>query len=282
MTETIRAKLLIGWMSEAEAVDLLMNECVFDKPLTRAEAVQIHQTYVAKVIALEPRPALAPENKALTFGEKNAVNNLIKRAKKNGGAHIKGWKKIDPLGLVVHQLFVALGVAEKYASEMGNPQRACRKTLGLGAPIPQYKESRQGNILIIDLPHGEFNLGYDPKTNQYIVQENARWTTVHAFGDRLLLWAGYHRTYALLSNQTYPEDTERLLLSVLTTEAERLLGAASDRPDRRTWLLGERPPLFADFFDEDLCMTVVLRKGFWRFEVNTTTRQARKLWIHSS
>jgi hypothetical protein len=278
---TLRGKLLIGWMSKDEAVKLLMEECVFDPPLTAAQAEEKWQTYKERVDRLHPRAIEAPITQGLTLAEKLSAKRVLNK-RKRGGGHILRVVKIDPRNLTVHQLSVVTEISERYIPKIDNPKQRSNTFLGLGFPPGSWRSQQVGQELHIDLSHGEFNLGFDPKLQQFAVQENARWVTVHGYGARMLLWAGYHRAYALLSSQTYPEDTERVLLAVETTEADRLLGANSELPFRRDTLISDRPPLLRDFLDADLAMDVNLRKGRWRFHVHLPTMRPNRLWIHDA
>ncbi len=110
------------------------------------------------------------------------------------------------------------------------------------------------------------------------ISEYGQHVSLTAFDNRLLLWAGYHRTYALiLASQEYPDEIERLLPAVLTTDGEAFLGAASIFPEKRDMVRGACPAFFRDFFDLDLCMSINLRKRRCQIEIDLT--QAKQIWV---
>jgi hypothetical protein len=129
--------------------------------------------------------------------------------------------------------------------------------------------------MIVELPHGEFQMVVGAKKNLEI-QEMARHVAITAFDDRLLLWAGYHRTYAItLESQENPEEIERLVPAVLTTDADPLLDARFSA--KRDMVRGACPALFRDFFDADLCLDMELRKRRCQIEIDLT--QTKQVWV---
>jgi len=130
---------------------------------------------------------------------------------------------------------------------------------------------------IVDLPHGEFLV--DLRQGRLQLTEAARFISVADLGDRTLLWAGYHRAYAVAS-QTVPEGTVRVLLATLIDgDADRFLGADSDRPEVRDMVRGDRPAFLADFFDANLCMSVNLRKQRPELHVSSQFPTAKLVWV---
>ena len=103
-------------------------------------------------------------------------------------------------------------------------------------------------------------------------EELTKHVSVSACEDRLLLWSGYHRTYARVANLA-PGGTDRGLLVARFTDGESL--AAPDAPDQwvRDMLRGVRPPLFRDFFDESVITRVKIRKN--RFELHIEAKIVR-------
>ena len=94
------------------------------------------------------------------------------------------------------------------------------------------------------------------------------WHNAVEAGQRLLLWSGYHRTYAVLS-QMSPDAQGVAPLLILMKGADlptRFLGSASERPMVRDLVFSDRPPVFADFLNDDLCIEVDLLKQ--RMEVH--------------
>jgi len=152
--------------------------------------------------------------------------------------------------------------------------------IGMDNKIPIGPAVRDGVWLKKRVPHGEFvpfSLGGKVVMNgpdDFLVQEQGRFISFTEFDRKLLLWAGYHRSHALVS-QTKPEDTDRLLVGTLVTDGEAFLGAGSDLPDKRDIVRGDCPPLFSDFFDARFCMTVNYLKMRCEVHCNPLTGQYR-------
>src|SRR5437870_333393 len=98
--QTVRAKLLLGWMNQHDAVDAL-NACEFDPPLTKKKAIQLWKDYRDKVAALKPRDPQAAAPQPLTDNERIEVEEHLNRI--NSGENAKYHPevlKIDPHDLV--------------------------------------------------------------------------------------------------------------------------------------------------------------------------------------
>jgi hypothetical protein len=102
------------------------------------------------------------------------------------------------------------------------------------------------------VPQGQNSGGFQ-------IQEMAKHITATVYDQRMLLWSGYHRSFALMTNE-YPDGMDRSLVAVLANDGEAVLSPQSPNQGVREMLRGLRPPLFADFFDERFCIRVRLRK----------------------
>jgi hypothetical protein len=80
----------------------------------------------------------------------------------------------------------------------------------------------------------------------------------------MMLWAGYHRSYARMLSIA-PDAMDRSLVVALTKDADLKVSTGSPNHGERKILTGPRPPLFGDFFDARFFMNVKLRKR--RFEL---------------
>jgi hypothetical protein len=128
----------------------------------------------------------------------------------------------------------------------------------------------------VAVPHGEFAFVFNQQIGQFQVQELARHISVTRFQDRMLLWAGYHRSYAFMTNEN-PDGIERSLLVALTTDADFLVSAQSPNQGLRAVICGLRPPLFRDFLDRDLFMDVNLKEnaGCYKFALHVLASTIR-------
>ncbi len=267
--KTFRGKLLVGWMNQREALQFLVKEAV--PPLSEEEATNLWECYRQKVAALGNRgchkPASAPHN----LKEKMAADKIVKASRKNGERNVKGLIKLDPLDLVVHQLRIFEERAEPYIELVSDPVTKVKTCL---PPPPGSRQLLVRKVVgktIIELPHGEFR----PKRIQELVQHVA----INAFDDRLLLWVGYHRAYAVvLASQENPDEIERVVPAVLTTDADdAFLDAMARFSEKRDMVRGACPALFRDFFDPDLCLSINLRKQRCQMEIDLT--ETRMVWV---
>jgi hypothetical protein len=272
--KTFRGKLLLGWMDKKEALAYLCQEAV--PPLTEEAAIQLWECYRKKVAALGKREYHKPANAPHNLKEKLAADKIVKASRKNGQHNVKGLIKVDPLDLVVHQLRIFEERSEPYRKLVRNPVmlvKTCLPPLPTGRQLPVRTV---GSKTIIELPHGEFQILPGVKKNLEI-QEMAHHIAISAFDNRLLLWAGYHRTHAVaLASQENPEDIERLVPAVLTTDADPFLLDARFS-EKRDMVRGACPALFRDFFNADLCMDIELRKRRCQIEIDLT--QTKLVWV---
>jgi hypothetical protein len=105
------------------------------------------------------------------------------------------------------------------------------------------------------------------------IQQNAGHISVTEYDGRLLLFAGYHRSFAEITREN-PDGIARSLVVALTTDGEFLISPASSNQGVREVLRGLRPPLLADFLDERLSMRVRLRKKKCELKI-----QSRIEWL---
>jgi len=277
VARTVDGKLLLGWMPQSEAVKTLTQLCVFDEPITEPEAVGRWETYRDKVALLPERKCSHPKSYQRILAENLEITKFIKAAKKRKADNIVRVVKIDPLDLVVHQFQVVLDRATKYAAEMKGARERTRICLGIGLQQGVSGVRMGAGATIIDVPHCEFGINFQPN-NQFQLVEMARFISVADLGERTLLWAGYHRAYAVAS-QIVPGGTVRSLLATLViNDPERFLSADSDRPEVRDTVRGVRPAIFRDFFDDNLCMRVPLRKLRVELHIPNNSKTCQTKW----
>lgn len=102
--------------------------------------------------------------------------------------------------------------------------------------------------------------------------QTASHVSVSIAGMRTVLWAGYHRCYgrAAAGNS---ENVDRSVLAAVTNEGNLALAPESGNHALRDLVLGERPPLLADFLDERLFVEVEVHRK--RFELQIRVAVAR-------
>jgi hypothetical protein len=104
------------------------------------------------------------------------------------------------------------------------------------------------------------------------IQQGAGFVSVVQIGPRMILKAGYHRSFAFSrSMMNAPDANDKFALVVLTRTLPPQLSPDFPNQGLRTVVLGPRPPLLSDFFDLDLVTTVRLRKK--RYEAHICITQ---------
>jgi hypothetical protein len=256
MPSTIKGKLLLGWMSRNEAVRAL-NSCIFDRHLGERKAVALWKQYREKVEKLEPRIPAPLATLPLNEVEQHAAENHLTRLNGKFGAQVI---KVHPGELILRQFHVVTERSEHYAAEMVDETCRINHCLGIGLNFNgQLVPRRVGaNRITVDLPHYEYVV--QPNASGFSIKERDRYiTAVRTADNRLVLWGGYHRTYALLCQLAGEAAGGAPLLTVMTgiPEADEFFAKPSAVRDA---VLGERPALLRDFLDENLFMAVNLRK----------------------
>jgi hypothetical protein len=258
MRKTVKAKLLLGWMNQHDAVESL-NGCSFDPPMTRKKAVALWKEYQKKVKALEPRNPQVPVALALTQAEQVAVNAHIQRI-----GSVASVVKVDPEQLIARQHYLVTDRAKEYAEVMKDEAARINHFLGVGLDfkgilVPKHVSPSR---ITVALPHFEFLPREIPggitfeERDRYVT---AAWTPLN---DRMLLWCGYHRSYAiLLLRQAGGEGAGAApLLTVITGMKDVTDFFEKPRFAVRDSVLGDRPALLRDFLDPELAIEVNLRK----------------------
>lgn len=254
---TVGAVVLLGWMERDFAINYLMNECVFDPPLTAQRAEEIWDGYRQTVAALPDRDASAPPTIPLNAEEQRTAATFMQFHRMS--LNIRDVIKIDPGNLVTYQFYVIIPQVERYAPDAVNANRYARHSLNTVRGDHQIQIHHAINMMDVAVPHGEFAFIFNQEAAQFQVLEQARHISVSAFQNRMILWAGYHRSYARMASAN-PDGMDRSLLVALTTDADFFVSPQSPNQGLRAMVTGLRPPLFRDFFDETLFMRVNLKR----------------------
>jgi len=275
---TIRARVLLGWFSRDNAVRYLQSECYFNPALTDAEAERRWREYRDRTEALPEREALAPARIALNNDERAHAQRFLAFLRGLGPTDIQEVIKVDVTKLVAHQYAILMEKGEAYrnrtATLLGWLHEAlpCQQPT---APLVRASFSQNGlnTAVDIDLPHGEFAFLPD-QYGSFSARQLLRHVTAMVNGNRMWLWAGYHRTFArmLATNPAAAVPSAVVALTRNTlVPANQPAGAAAGLLDD-IGPFGRRPALLGDFLDDDLFMEVYLRKK--RFQI-----QMRSTWV---
>jgi hypothetical protein len=271
--EAVITKLLLGWMEESEAMTWLLQEYRGEEPFTEESAKALWNQYRAKVAALAARPCTPPlciETRAQN--ERYEENCFLERFSKEPTI-LRVVKLDDPSKLIIHQLTVVLPQSESYLDVMQDARKRVRAALGRGMNFTgtHPPARREGNCLIKPVPHAEFAVTYCDGQD-FALREHNRHIAVKEYDGRMLLHAGYHRAH-ISTYRKAPEDMVLPLFAAVERDDDGFFSVGSKLPFKRDLVLGPCPPLLRDFFDEDLCIRLPLRKCRVEISVDTVSRQ---------
>jgi len=261
MPSTVDAVLLLGWMGQDEAVSCLLDHCTFDPAIDREEAARLWTAYHKRVEALPVRNPQPPARLQIPAGSRGHVTDFLRRHR---GTEVSDVININPLDLVVYQLQVVTDRANHHHNQAGSWSR---KTLVIDRPAAQLPVRVEGDTIKFTLPHAEHMFVF--QNGAFQIQQGAGFVSVVDLGaGKLLLKAGYHRSFAFArAAMNEPDAKDKCELVALTTSLPPQLLASAPHQGLRTTVFGSRPPLFSDFFDADLAMTVKLHKKRWEAQL---------------
>ncbi|MFY9561282.1 MAG: hypothetical protein WAQ52_13700 [Terriglobales bacterium] len=277
----------MGWLERDDAVRYLTQSCIFDPPLTEAQAEVIWRPYRERCEALPEREAAAPSHIPLNHDERKHASLFMAAQARLGPQTIQDVIKIDLSRVVVHQLsIVATRSNDLYFSRVRTTTGWLHQALPLTPRPPaaftwNLSVSANGlnTAVDFDIPHGEFVFAPDPTGQFFSVQQYQSYISVMrgpgTGSERMLLKAGYHRSYARVLSMMLPTATVPSAVVALerntflpppnqAAAAGLTVATAGLRPN------GRRPALFADFFDDALAMRVNLRRKRYQLQVRST------------
>lgn len=262
--------VLLGWLKKDQAIQYLREDCKFHPQLTEAQAEELWEEKKAAVDALGPREVKAPDTEKLSFAEKEAVDKFLATIRRNNNGNlgeIKAMIKIDPKRLVAHQLDICLDQAQGYNKAAQSKHWYSQLCLLTTRPAPELNvKPGKPNGWDTALPHGEYLFAFDVNAGVWRIVQGAPHISVSKVNERMVLWSGYHRSYARAAIDN-PETKDRSVLAALTLEGTRAAAPESTNQRFRELVLGECPPLLADFFDERLCMKVKLQRKSYELRI---------------
>lgn len=282
---TLNGVLLLGWMDRDNAVTYLMRNCISDPPYTEATAEALWRLYRDRCEALPEREALAPDRLPLTPEERQHANRFLASLNQLGPHTVQDFVKIDLSKLVVHQvIIVASRSNEQYLNRVRNNTGWLNQALPL-TPRPGAQITSRVSVnglhtsADFDIPHGEFIFAPDPTGQFFSVQQfQAYISVVRGPGDagrRLMLKAGYHRSYARARSMmppaaTVPSAVVALERNTFGDPPNQVAGAGLIVDTAGLRPTGCRPALLADFFDDNLAIRINLRRKRYQLQVRST------------
>lgn len=258
---TVRAVILPGWMQREQAIKTLTEECV-DPCFDTVQAEALWNDYRNRVENSLVRDVAGPRRLILNAVERAQANVFLRNARQTGATNIQDVIKFDPRRCVIWQFVIITDRSQSYAQNMTTPATRISHALGSHAvPAGNVQIHAAPNDIRLKIPHAEFMFNFLTTGSQqgFQIQEMAKNIAVTSYDGRLLLFAGYHRAFAAMTNE-YPEGIDRSLIAVLTTDGEAVLSPQSPNQGVRDMLRGLRPALLEDFLDDRLAMKVSLRK----------------------
>ena len=264
---SIEAKLLLGWMTRESAILWLTHERV--PPLTEQEAETLWTQYHGRVEALPPEPNALPQK--LNDVDKETRLRFLRHCRENGKHEIEDVIKLDLANLPIRQYRIVVPKSRDYEqlvnTRHGWVSRALPTTVQEPNLQARYSQNGSDTEAWFDLPHSEFVFPYSPTINAFQIKQFDRWVVAVRVEQRYLLWSGYHRSLARLVN-TIGDGNERSALIALTRS--RLLDTPNQSADdthSRALCLRARPAFLKDFLNDELCITLNLKKQKWLYHV---------------
>ena len=251
--------VLLGWKTRDRALAMLQQDCEFDPPLNDHDAEALWAQYRERVNAVRGRPVRAPAPLVFTDDEQRLVADFLQDQARHGGS-VRNVVKVDPLGLVAHQLEITTARSASLSERLQTPADWALECL-CPAPSAERPSIRHApNSMDVDLPHGEWALVFDAKLG-LVLGEAARCITVTTIEPYLVLWSGYHRTYASIACR--PKGGATVLAAVVDDPGV----AAAARSCGLRAVGSGNPPVFSDFFDPELALPVRFRAKRFTMEI---------------
>lgn len=264
MPNTLEGVVLLGYMEKSEAITYLQEHCWFEPQITEQAASELWERYHKAVTELPGRQIAKPARLPIPKDSQNHVRQFLARHR---GPEVLDVINVDPRGLAIYQFYVAVDRSDQHANTMNTWTRTC---LQIDRPAAQLPIRSENNVVKISLPHAEHGLALIP-SGGFQIQQGGGFISVCEINGRMILKAGYHRSFAFVRAKNAPEAKETSLLVALTATAPPQLSPQFPTQGLRTMVLGSRPPLFSDFFEDSLAMRVKLRKK--KYEVHIKFEQ---------
>jgi tetratricopeptide (TPR) repeat protein len=257
----LAGRALLGWMDREQAARFLMEDCLFSTPLTFRCAEEIWESRKAIVENLREDP-FNPRKLPLSAADLKAARRF--RSWHPGAESVVDFVRLNPMDLVVHQLWVSTDIADTYRDKV-TPDKWLHTALLDPPSHSRLKWRRDGNTIVFDVPHFEFFLAGPLQPDAHMrVSEVDSFVTVALHGDRALLLRGYHRTFACAHGMLGAVNAPHGVLFGVSNDLESM-GSGAD--DVRKMMKGPRPPRMGDFCDDRLFLPVTLRRRRYQLRI---------------
>jgi tetratricopeptide (TPR) repeat protein len=249
-------------MEREQAIRFLTEECLFSKPLSCRDAEEIWESHKAVVDGVPREEPVPPPKLPLSAADLKAARKF--RSRHPDADFVVDFVRLNPMDLVVHQLWVSTAVADGYRNAV-TPDRWLQTALLDPPSHSRFTWKRERDTITFDLPHPEFVLaGPWQPDGRMRVAEPKGFVTVAFHANRALLLGGYHRTFACARNNLEAANAPH---GVLFGVSNHLAALGSLANDVTSVMEGPRPPRIADLFDERLYMAVTLRRRRYQMRI---------------
>lgn len=279
---TVRARILPGWMTRDQAITTFTTECVPSR--TVDEAIAIWEEYRARVMALPLDRGATCQRLTLNPEEQTHAQQFMAFLHQytNGNHSGVSVSKVDIREMIVHQYMVVTERSESYAQNnqtdiawmnellpTAMPQVQLNIQFSLGLPHNSHPMSSQA---IIDLPHSEFAFLASPN-GVFTASQFMRHVTGCEHGTKMLLKAGYHRSFARLTSVP-PATVPTALVAVerntwVHPVNQPPLGVGVTVGAGELLPTGRLPALFSDFVTDGLFMDVLQRRKRFQLRIQS-------------
>ena len=258
----LAGKVLLGWMDREPAIRFLMEDCVFPDSFTVEDAETLWLTHrsIAEQVRNEGEAAQS-RKVALSEADQKAVRKF--RHRHPEATSIVDFVKLNPMDLVVRQLWISTAIASAYRDKV-TPDKWLQTALLDPPANPRMRWGHDGSTVFFDLPHAEYLLTEPGLDGHLEVAEADSYVTVALHAGRALLLRGYHRVLACAQAILEAPNAPRGVLFGVS-DAQAALG--KDAGEALRTMEGPRPPRLADFFNEQLSVPVTLRRRQYRMRI---------------
>ena len=256
-------RALLGWMDQEQAIQFLTEDCV-SPSLTCSSARDLWEIKKATVEKLHTEAPLSPPRQLpMSAADLKAVGKF--RKKHPDAEFVVDFVRLNPMDLVVHQLWISPSIAHRYLEGL-----TADKWLQLAFldPPSQSRSNcrRDANRVTFELPHSEFLLaGPLQPHGELRVTEAESFITVQFHAGQALLLRGYHRTFACAQFIREAANAPRGVLFGVSNYFALMEGETNTAA---AMMELARPPRMADFFDERLYLPVTLRKRRYEMRIS--------------
>ena len=250
-------------MDREQAIKFLAEDCVFSTPLKLDAARELWESRKAIVEKLSSGELPLARNLPLSAADLKAARKF--RSKHPDAGSVVDFVRLNPMDLIVHQLWVSTAISGGYRDKV-TPDKWLSTALLDPPSNSRLKSLREGDTIVVDLPHAEFFLDGPLQPDEQIrVSEADGFITVAVHEGRALLLRGYHRTFACAQLSLEAVNAPH---GVLFGVSNQLLSIGSAADDILSIMTGPRPPRMADFFDDRFFLPVTLRKRRYQMRIH--------------